>query len=391
MQGSRLPFDDDAAESRLPVSTLRSTASPYKRAQFTASTNQYTALWTQMGQNGPKPNLTLGRSNIHSVLTTPLSVGNEHSDVARDESAIRHVIIHPSSPQRDSVSETSEIDAFDASSNAPSSPLAVPGSPSSSVAADISGAFDTTQDVEDDLTESDHSPFERGPKVYSPFSSPLSSIADTLAERGATPCPPSTVPNPPDESLASSQSEAGPSTSRRKRPRTPSPPRKAPASRAKGRKSKSEMPVKTSKEKEGSGRKPSRRPLEELSPRSLKAATDLVGPLVQILALSGRSSMPTSTIINELFMTTPSLKSERTSKEWTALVILIMSSHSIFGQAERAGLKNANDEAVEDEWFYRPENDDDHERRETLGAFQRGGGKRRATVEKKQYFWKPVR
>lgn len=101
--------------------------------------------------------------------------------------------------------------------------------------------------------------------------------------------------------------------------------------------------------------------------------------------------MPTSTLIDEVLSTTPSFRSERSVDEWTALGVRLMNATNVFGRIEGRGLKNADNECVEDEWYYIPENDGDVVRRDMLASFQRGGGKRRATVEKKQYYWKPVR
>jgi hypothetical protein len=80
-------------------------------------------------------------------------------------------------------------------------------------------------------------------------------------------------------------------------------------------------------------------PRGKLSPRSSQALKDLIGPLVQVLALSGKSSMPTSSVVKEMLSSTPSLLSERTFEEWRELAVITMSTNDVFGRAERKGLK----------------------------------------------------
>lgn len=52
--------------------------------------------------------------------------------------------------------------------------------------------------------------------------------------------------------------------------------------------------------------------------------------------------------------------------------------------------QNADNVPIEDEYFYFPEGDPDTERSQLFGGMRRGGGKRRATVEKAQYYYAPV-
>lgn len=213
------------------------------------------------------------------------------------------------------------------------------------------------------------------------------------------------LPRSPLRSVSNVSREDKKETSKMKRKRSSSPTQIKPQVEKKrvGKPRKSVVSVKTGT----SVHKVRKTSTMGLSPRSSASSKDLVGPLIQVLALSGKSSMTASSIIDEVLSTAPALRTERTPEEWKRLAMITLAGNPMFGKAERSGLKvgalpllclcvlisfdqNADDEAVPDEWFYRPEKDTDKERRATLEVFQRGGGKRRATLEKKQYYWKPV-
>ncbi|KAG9057762.1 hypothetical protein FS842_004134 [Serendipita sp. 407] len=397
-------LDDLIVESRIPVSTLRSTASPYKPSRISISLGSYgehlASLKLRKFQELPK--LSVGRdlspntpscalANLPASIAFPFHASDASTSSPQEEESISPL---------DTISCDDE-DAAKALSTAPSTPWTIPSSPLSA-SADIPSALDSLQD-EDTDTESD-----RAPSLLS-LPNPLSQPSTATAITASTTSNPRIAVIIPEKTESGTSSKCSPSSSRprstprsnslevtsngrnqRKRRRSPSP-----ASRPRIRSLNQEdavdrMDEKTASKDKGKGTK-GNKSLRSLSPNSRKASDELVGPLVQTLVLSGKSSLPTSSIVDGVLDSAPSLKPQRTTEEWTSLIVLTMATRSMFGKAERKGLKNADNETVEDEWYYRPECDSDEDRRETLSIFQRGGGKRRATVQKKQYYWKPVK
>ena len=89
--------------------------------------------------------------------------------------------------------------------------------------------------------------------------------------------------------------------------------------------------------------KPSR-PIKKdpsLSPKSHAASEGLIGHLVTVLSLDGRSSLPFSKIVEQVLESQPHLLDERPASEWSELVkkTLNHSRNAMFGRAERKGLK----------------------------------------------------
>lgn len=78
-----------------------------------------------------------------------------------------------------------------------------------------------------------------------------------------------------------------------------------------------------------------------LSPKSNAASDGLIGHLVTVLSLDGRSSLPFSKIVEQVLESQPHLLDERPAAEWSDLVkkTLNYSRNAMFGRAERKGLK----------------------------------------------------
>ena len=78
-----------------------------------------------------------------------------------------------------------------------------------------------------------------------------------------------------------------------------------------------------------------------LSPKSHVASEGLIGHLITVLSLAGRSSLPFSKIVEQVLENQPLLLDERPAAEWSELVkrTLNHSRNTMFGRAERKGLK----------------------------------------------------
>ena len=78
-----------------------------------------------------------------------------------------------------------------------------------------------------------------------------------------------------------------------------------------------------------------------LSPKSHAASEGLIGHLITVLSLDGRSALPFSKIVERVLESQPQLLDERPATEWSELVkkTLNHSRNTMFGRAERKGLK----------------------------------------------------
>jgi hypothetical protein len=89
--------------------------------------------------------------------------------------------------------------------------------------------------------------------------------------------------------------------------------------------------------------KPSRSARKDpsLSPKSHAASEGLIGHLITVLSLAGRSSLPFSKIVEQVLESQPHLLDERPAAEWSELMkkTLNHSKNVMFGRAERKGLK----------------------------------------------------
>lgn len=331
-------------ESHIPVSALRSTASPCKKRPGPSPFSNYLS--------------ELALANITNRINTtvlPLKLTSPPLCESGSPSSSTDAFDASRSSDADSshVQTYSEVrsDAENASQLSPttlSSPLVVPSSPSSA-AGDISAALDFCQD-EDAMTDIDLP--ECAILQNSPFSSPLSTAPNSPAlihvaiiplETNSPPLLTTVLPGRPKKSRRASRSSEVSSefdtasnlgNTGRKRARSPSPT----LSSNSYRRSRPDMTVGVRKADAKSSHQP-KTSLDKLSPRLAKSSTDLIGPLVQILALSGKSSMPTSSLVRDLLDSTPALRSDRTVEEWTALAVRTMTTYPVFGQAERKGLK----------------------------------------------------
>lgn len=332
---------------RIPLSTLRSTASPSKQRQDPSPFSTYlselalTNITSTLVYEEPDSlNLRLkSLSPRHSRTPSPTRSAFDASKSSY--SGLDHTELHL-------YIQTDADDASQVSPTALSSPLIVPSSPSSAAAADISTALDFCQG-EDDLTDIDLPECAIIPS--SPFSSPLSTApnspvavhvailrpeADTeLSECSEKPKKSRSISRS-SEASSGVDATAGSGKKSRKRARSPSPTTDSKSYRRSRVEKKEDKWREALNSKKGLG---SKSKLEQLSPRSCKSSDELVGPLAQILALCGKSSMPTSDLVRELLDSTPALRSERTLEEWHALVVMTMATYPIFGQAERKGLK----------------------------------------------------
>ena len=78
-----------------------------------------------------------------------------------------------------------------------------------------------------------------------------------------------------------------------------------------------------------------------LSPKAHAASEGLIGHLITVLSLDGRSSLPFSKVVEQVLESQPHLLDERPAAEWSELVkkTLNHSRNAMFGRAERKGLK----------------------------------------------------
>ncbi|KAG8834474.1 hypothetical protein FRC17_008530 [Serendipita sp. 399] len=397
-------LDELITESRLPVSTLRSTASPYKRGRISVSVGNYgeylASLKLNKFQDVSKLSVAQKSSGTSPSSTSATSLRSiafpNHASDASILSLQEEESIYSLDP-----TSCDDEDASKAHSTAPSTPFTVPSSPLST-GADISTALDPLED-EDEETESDRalspscrskplplstSPVELPPVASSTPDLRIAITAPEITELNASSKPSQSLlktHNPPRKLVSLEQTTKD--RNHRKRRRSPSLTRR---SRIRSL-DHQELLIYAKEETVPKGKGMKTKSKSSISSNTRNVCHGLVGPLVQALVLSRKSSLPASAIVNDVLDSDPSLKPQRTIEEWTSLIVLTMGTYAMFGKAERKGLKNADDESVEDEWYYIPENDSDEERRETLRVFQRGEGKRRATLQKKQYYWKPIK
>jgi hypothetical protein len=339
-------------ESRIPISTLRSTASPYKQGHLGSTTfSQYLAELTSLN---PRLRIDLSERFVEKSDET-VDVGTSSSSQQSNVSTKYASILTNSTsiqPVAAKISTSVDIDAkyaYKTPSEAPSSPLAVPSSPSS-YAADFSSELDIGQDY-DDMTESDHLEVTNPPisdkenDCSSPFSSPLSTAPSSPISQNMTAFSSlDTTTSSPQSPLhqTNSSRSIGPrprdsvlprTTTVKKRARSPSPNH---FHRRKPSKCESRDPWRESSSRDSTSTKDS---MTGTGSQSFNMSSELVGSLIQTLALSGRSSMPTSAIMEEMLASTPSLRSGRSVEEWTSILVDIMAINPIFGRADRKGLK----------------------------------------------------
>ena len=117
---------------------------------------------------------------------------------------------------------------------------------------------------------------------------------------------------------------------------------------------------------------------------------EMRGFLIQAMALSRVSSMPTSVLLREVQRAQPHLSSQRSKDEWLNIIEDTL-CHSpgcdVFGRIDRKG-KDAANKPLEAQWFYKPEKDDDQDRAMLLMEMM--PKKRAATRTHKQYYYKPL-
>lgn len=383
MQSTSISYDL-AQDSRLPMSTLRSTASPYKRIQDPSLFKTYLSQLDRCQlmlpfdlENKPFPSpLTRALSDNSSgyVLSSISPKSASSQKFSKSSHLYRYFITENAILEPENASTLSPEHC--SQSLASGSPL-VPSSPISSVfAADISSYTDSCiADFPDDLsdppnnltssfsggegdnddaaTESDYFiepivPFNSSfaSSSQSPFSSPLSSVPSSpIMIREKTTLPEPNIRKPvPETSKHGIEGLCQLKGSRnRKRSRSPSPiPQRSRKARIKKHHNSGTNGLAATEEtdeKRGERHSSSQISPIPFSQQSQRSSEELIGPLAQILAFSTKSSLTTSNVIHELLASLPSLRNERTVDQWTTLIVTIMSTNGVFGRAESNGVK----------------------------------------------------
>lgn len=130
-------------------------------------------------------------------------------------------------------------------------------------------------------------------------------------------------------------------------------------------------------------------PLTEPDPDS-----EIIGLLIEVLATSRASSLPISSLYKALMQSRPSLKEQKTKKEWCEVFLRVLSrcnrsGQGVFGKVESSGKDDA-DRPLESQWFYVPENDHDQERAALIRNMMPRPAKRSETKKYKQYYYQPL-
>jgi len=120
---------------------------------------------------------------------------------------------------------------------------------------------------------------------------------------------------------------------------------------------------------------------------------DLVGIVVEALAMTRASSMDVESIRKIVVDTRPSLKTEHTKEQLKQILLEILDSGAkdgFFGSVPSSG-KDDNGKHLPPRYFYVPEKDVDQERATLLkNMMPRAAGRRSESMKYKQYYWKPL-
>ncbi|KAF8893587.1 hypothetical protein BD779DRAFT_1060122 [Infundibulicybe gibba] len=133
-----------------------------------------------------------------------------------------------------------------------------------------------------------------------------------------------------------------------------------------------------------------------VDPKTAALDAEMCGMLIESMATSRASSLPISTLYRIVMQSRPSLKAERTEKEWFDVFERVLSSgqssrggSGVFGKVE-SSFKDDSDRPLEAQWFYVPELDEDQDRATLIRSMMPRPGKRSETKKYKQYYYRPL-
>jgi len=141
--------------------------------------------------------------------------------------------------------------------------------------------------------------------------------------------------------------------------------------------------------------KPSEQLSEPVDPETAALDAEMCGMLIESMALSRASSLPLSFLCKAVMQARPSLKTEKTEKEWLQVFDRVLHNgeasrgSGVFGKVESSG-KDDSDRPLEAQWFYVPELDEDQERATLIRSMMPRPAKRSETKKYKQYYWRPL-
>ncbi|KAJ7070999.1 hypothetical protein C8F01DRAFT_1108631 [Mycena amicta] len=137
---------------------------------------------------------------------------------------------------------------------------------------------------------------------------------------------------------------------------------------------------------------------------------ELCGMLIECLATSRASSLPTSALFKSIMQSYPSVKTRGTEQECLELMERVLESGTsaaggsgVFGKVERENTvrhllqcfrlgsgyaQDVSDHSFEEQWFYLSERDPDQDRAQLFVSFR--PAKRTETKKYKQYFYRPL-
>lgn len=122
---------------------------------------------------------------------------------------------------------------------------------------------------------------------------------------------------------------------------------------------------------------------------------EIVGMLIETMATSRASSLAVSSLYKSVMQSRPSLKAQRSEKEWMGVFKRVLNIFSgggmggVFGKVESSG-KDDSGRSLEAQWFYVPEMDEDQERATLIRSMMPRPAKRSETKKYKQYYWRPL-
>ncbi|KIM45580.1 hypothetical protein M413DRAFT_24753 [Hebeloma cylindrosporum] len=132
-----------------------------------------------------------------------------------------------------------------------------------------------------------------------------------------------------------------------------------------------------------------------LDPETAALHAQICGLLIETMAMSRASSLPVSSLFKLVMQDQPSLKTQRSEREWMGIFDRVLHSgevgrgSGVFGKVESSGKDSAN-RPLEAQWFYVPELDEDQERAALIKAMMPRPAKRSETKKYKQYYWRPL-
>lgn len=121
----------------------------------------------------------------------------------------------------------------------------------------------------------------------------------------------------------------------------------------------------------------------------------ICGLVIETMATSRASSLPVSSLFKLVMSSQPYLKSQRSETDWLRIFQRVLRDGAadrgtgVFGKVESSG-KDESNRALEAQWFYVPERDEDQERAALIRSMMPRPGKRTETMKYKQYYWRPL-